>query len=420
MTPDAAQFIPSASLPELAGWVGVAVDGAEIVRAAENPRVGDFRPNIVLTSTPSTAPIEAASSVSIAAILAMHPGARIISVDLWDAQAAPGRRITASYPSGDTQIVVVRWIWANGARHIQLTASAATHQYLACAPAFDHWASQLELLGETAPTQRDPEVDPALDLWASARAGQSLELLERIVPGQPFVRPTLELSGAAQQALLNAQDARPLPRRSVATDELLAAGLLDSGRRPSAFARQLVAHWNPAALVIEASTVQAGVTRSLTLWVSGTSTAYAVDTAGADQRVVDDGTRAFGVIPIARTVDTILSFLGVGPAWTFELQHGVLTADAVDRHVQADSPAPVAAPEGANDATLRFWAADWSELRVRTARSSLRLISAGPAGLISVGAPTTPGGDAVLSGEALPSYGFYVHLLRQFQEALAE
>ncbi len=419
----------SASLPHLDGWVDVTAPtpGAELIRAVENPRPGDFRPNVVLTSTASSAPIESASSVSIAAILATHPGAQIISVDLWTAQPALGRRITASYPAGASQIVIERWVWADGTRHVQLSASAATHQFLASEPAFLFWATHLALTTEPGQTRRDPEADPARDEWASARTELPLELLERIVPRQPFALPPLVLSETAQRGLLAAAG-NVLPRGSAAADELRAAGLLHGGRRQlSPFASLLAQHWQPAATVLEASRSHAGVTQTMTLWTLGTSTAFAVDVLENDAAdAADAGStlgarRACGVIPIAQTVDTVLRFLQIGPAWSFAVEPSLLSvADYEQRLSLGDASAAQTAPEGANDAFTHFWGEPWTELRVRSATQAARLVSGGAAGLLSLAAaPSGETGEPMLVVEALPSHAAYTWLLQMFESALA-
>ncbi|WP_104193302.1 hypothetical protein [Cryobacterium sp. Y82] len=407
----------SATLPDLDGWESLSHEGAERVLALANTATGAFRPNIVLTSTPSTAPIEAASSVAIAAILTDHPGSQIIAVDLWAKQAVDGRMITASYPQGDQQIVIQRWIWATGLRHVSLTASAATHQFLACAPTLSYVATVLVLSGEISATQVDVDAAPKLDRAATLAAGEPLELLGRVPSFQPYTPPILEISEAAQGALLAARATGALPWRSPAQAELRANGLLEgNSRRLSPFALQVVTHWDAGAIQLEASTTLGGVTRSLRSWTRGESTLFAF--AATSQNAPDPGSFAIEMRPVGQTVDVILRFLGVGPTWTRATQPGHLSVRALDERLAADASAVLAPPTDANDAFERFWNQEWTELRVRSVHASVRVITTPSAGLLSVGSAEAVPGEAVIPIAALPSYALYTHLLELFETAL--
>lgn len=422
----------SASLPELEGWESIAQEGAERILALSLAPTGGFRPNIVLTSTPSAAPIEAASSVSIAAILTDHPGAQIIAVELWAQQAVHGRVITASYPHGDLQIVIRRWVWATGQRHVHLTASVATPEFLAVEPAFSYCASALVLSGEISATQVDVDAAPRLDVAATAAAGEPLELLERVPSFQPYTPPLLHLSTAAQGALLSARTSGALPWRYPAPryqEELRASGLLEgTSRRLSPFARDVVAHWDTGAIQLEASTTRGGVTRSLRSWTRHESTLFAFSTASADSGAqnhdgADAGTLAIEMRPVSQTVDVIMRFLGVGPIWTFATDPAELSVTSIEERLSAQAepgtqrslPAP---PAGANEALARLWNQEWTELRVRSAHGSVYVIATPSAGLLSVGGPQAgqPGtADSSVPIVALPSYAFYTRLLELFE-----
>ncbi|SEM93732.1 hypothetical protein [Cryobacterium luteum] len=406
----------SATLPELGGWESRSNEGAELVLALTDTPTGAFRPNIVLTSTPSTAPIEAASSVSIAAILTDHPGAQIIAVDLWAEQAIDGRMITASYPAGDLQIVILRWIWATGLRHVHLTASVATHQLLACQPTLSYIATALELTGEMSATQVNTGVAPKLDLTASAAAGQPLELLERVPSFQPYTPPSLEISVAAQGALLAARTTGALARRSPAQQELRDSGLLEGhSRRLSPFALQVVTHWD-SGIQLEASTTRSGITRSLRSWTRGESTLFAYSTA--PQNEMDAGGFAIEMRPVGQTVDLILRFLGVGPMWSRVMEPARVSVSVLQERLAADALTLPSTPAGTNDAFGRFWNQEWTELRVRSVLSSMRAINTPSAGLLNVGAPESVSGDAVFPITTMPSSAFYTHLLALFETAL--
>lgn len=407
----------SATLPELGGWESLSHEGAELVLALTDTPSGAFRPNIVLTSTPSDAPIEAASSVSIAAILTDHPGAQIIAVDLWAEQAVDGRMITASYPAGDLQIVILRWIWATGLRHVHLTASVATHQFLACQPTLSHAATALELTGEMSATQLNANVAPKLDLAATAAAGGPLERLERVPSFQMYTPPGLDISAAAQGALLAARTTGALAWRSPAQRELRERGLLEgNSRRLSPFARQVVAHWDAGVIQLEASTTRGGITQSLRSWTRGESTLFAY--SAAPQNEADAGGFAIELRPVGQTVDLILRFLGIGPMWSRAMEPEQVSVGVLQERLAADALTLPAPPADANDAFVRFWNQEWTELRVRSVLSSMRAINTPSAGLLNVGAPESVPGDEVVPITTMPSSAFYTHLLALFETAL--
>lgn len=239
----------------------------------------------------------------------------------------------------------------------------------------------------------------------------------------------------AERELL-AASGRSLPRRSAA-DELRAAGLLHGNRRRlSPFASLLASHWQPTATVLEVSRSNAGVTQTMTTWTLGESTAFAVDVVDADavDVVTADAAsagstrgarRAYGVIPIAHTVDTVLRFLQIGPAWSFAINPALLSvADYEQRLSHGDASAGQPAPDCANDAFSHFWAQPWTELRVRTARRAGRFISAGGAGVLSLSAADAAAdidaaAEPMLALETVPTYAVYTWLLEAFEAALA-
>lgn len=409
----------SATLPEVDGWDSISQEGAERVLAIANAPAGDFRPNLVLTSTPSAAPIEAASSVSIAAIFTDHPGAQVIAVELWTGQGVHGREITASYPLGDLQVVIRRWVWATGQRHVHLTASAATHQFLAMEPTFTFVASTLALSGEISGTVVDADASPTLDVVATEAAGEPLELLDRVPSFQPYTPPALRLSEAAQGALLAARTTGALAWRSPAQRELRDSGLLEgNSRRLSPFALQVVAHWDAGVIQLEANTTRGGVTRLLCSWTRGESTLFAFGTS-TPQNEADAGTLAIELRPVGQTIDLFMRFLGVGPMWTRATEPEQLPVTSLDERLAANAQvAPAPPPAGSNAAFTRFWNQEWTELRVRSPHRSFRVIATPSAGLLTIGAPQTaqPGdAESTVPVAALPSYALYTQLLELFE-----
>ena len=118
------------------GWERIEIEGVDLALAAPQPSLG-FRPNVVLTSVDSDAPIEQASVVALAAAGSQHPGAIVVSCDVWVHSPHPGRTIVFSYSAGDdSEVVVMKWVWATGSRHVHLAASCAIYQYLSLEQSF--------------------------------------------------------------------------------------------------------------------------------------------------------------------------------------------------------------------------------------------------------------------------------------------
>ncbi|MET0735430.1 MAG: hypothetical protein ABWY55_07285 [Microbacterium sp.] len=115
-------------IPE--GWDALDVAGADAVIAPLAPAEG-FRPNAVLTSVDSDAPIQEASVAALVAATAENPGALVVACDVWPHAVHPGRRILFTYPAeGGAEVVVQKFVWATGRRHVHLTASCAVYQHL--------------------------------------------------------------------------------------------------------------------------------------------------------------------------------------------------------------------------------------------------------------------------------------------------
>ena len=80
-----------ARLEILEGWSSESVEGADAALVAP-PRRGDFRANVVLTSTASTATASDALDSAIEAAWAQHPGSRVLATDVWPGELE-GRRL---------------------------------------------------------------------------------------------------------------------------------------------------------------------------------------------------------------------------------------------------------------------------------------------------------------------------------------
>lgn len=125
------------------GWQQLDVAGTDAV-IAPSPPAGGFRPNAVLTSVDSDAPIQEASVAALLAAAADHPGALVVACDLWPHAVHPGRRIVFTYPAGGgAEVVVQKFVWATGRRHVHLTASCAIYQHLSLDQGFNAVATSI-------------------------------------------------------------------------------------------------------------------------------------------------------------------------------------------------------------------------------------------------------------------------------------
>jgi len=125
------------------GWQRLEVAGADAV-IAPPPPAGGFRPNAVLTCVDSDAPIQDASVAALLAATADHPGALVVACDLWPHAVHPGRRILFTYPAGGgAEVVVQKFVWATGRRHVHLTASCAIYQHLSLDQGFNAVATSI-------------------------------------------------------------------------------------------------------------------------------------------------------------------------------------------------------------------------------------------------------------------------------------
>lgn len=117
-----------ASIPVPEGWEVLEQTEHRVIVAAPTGSPA-FRANAVLTTVPSPAPITDASSAALANAVGEHPGALLVSCDVWPSGAHPGRSLLFTYPVGEeSEVAVQQYVWATGRHHVHLVASCATYQ----------------------------------------------------------------------------------------------------------------------------------------------------------------------------------------------------------------------------------------------------------------------------------------------------
>lgn len=148
-----------------------------VLAAAEADAI--FRPSLVATSQPSSAPLVEASAAALRAVGLQHPGARLVSVDVFtkpgsSASDAPiGRIIVFAYPlSDDVEVLVKKWVFATGRHHLHFSASFLPSQARAVEDTFDWIVAGLDF---ACPMQslREAAARPAWDVSLVDRDGSA-------------------------------------------------------------------------------------------------------------------------------------------------------------------------------------------------------------------------------------------------------
>lgn len=350
------------------------IDGVELVLAAVQTGL-PFRPNLVVTATPSTAPLIDASLAAIAAALEQHPGSRLISVDVVPSPEVPssdppiGRVIVFTYPLDDgLEVMVKKWVFATGAHHLHLAASFLPSQALVVEETFDgivarlRFSAPLEAL-QTAAGRPNSEVGVRLDEEASARAGFPLEDLSIVPAPAPASGTAMPIAGIETVATTWGVDlSRPKVLSAVVT----------RGPEQGFYAAYENA---PGVLVLRSSG----------------SSAAALDPM------------LFEAYPLVaeRLPTDAAAWLGASPAFRFGGPERIPMRE-YDTHVGG------AHPDDADPAMA------WTETRVAAAGGQLALVHVPGRGLFEAISPE----DDVIEIDALPSARLFDLLLRQVDRVL--
>lgn len=360
MTADQLIDTPHARLRVPADWTSETVDGADAVLVAPGGEDG-FRANVVVTSVPSSEPIERAGEAALAAALAQHPGALIGAYDLWPPELR-GRRLLFTYPAGEGgQVDVRKYVWATGTHHVHLSTSAAPWQTPALRALFDSIGAYVEV----AASDRDLPESSDADVTTERRP-QKLTVNGPVVPRRALdVLATARPNGRLSRA----------DRASAEGRALVAAGFATERGRLTDLGRWTVAHWvRPDATIVAIERSDGG---TLTGWRGAQSVLFAASTpdsggdastAGADPVTVFSST-------FDRSAALVLGWLGAGPSTlTVDAQTPVLPAGTIARRI-ADPAEPV--PEGAGRHLAFAWQQPWVGVDLRTRSGLIPLVKVG-------------------------------------------
>ncbi|NYF15561.1 hypothetical protein HDC37_000373 [Microbacterium sp. AK009] len=360
MTVDQLIDTPHARLRVPADWTSETVDGADAVLVAPGGDDG-FRANIVVTSVPSSGPVERAGEAALAAALDQHPGALVGAFDLWP-PALRGRRLLFTYPAGEGgQVDVRKYVWATGTHHVHLSASAAPWQTPALRAQFDSIGAHVEVVssGRELPESSDADV-------TTERRPQKLTVNGPVIP-----RPALDvLASARPNGRLSRGD-----RASAEGRALVGAGFATERGRLTDLGAWTVAHWaRHDATIVSIERSDGG---TLTGWRGAQSVLFAASTPapGGDAS-------SLGAAPVTvfsstfhRTSAVVLGWLGAGPsALRVDAQAPTLPAGTIARRI-ADPAEPV--PDGAGRHLAFAWQQPWVGVDLRTRSGLTPLIKVG-------------------------------------------
>lgn len=394
---------------EVAGY-----DGADLVLAYRGDLPG-FRPNLVLTSVPTSTPLADASVTALLGAGAQHPAAQVYSTDVWDADetdAAPrGRRVVFGYRADDARDVIVhKWVWATGAHHVHLSASCLPSHVTALAPTFEWIAQQLRLSAPAAEVAAAAGLSGTalIDAAASDRAGFVLEDLAA-VSNPPFRSEGPVVSTAALQVLLSASEQRVLPfrglfsraeRDSEHAAQLTEAGWVSAHGRVTPEGAAVAETLRAGRLVASVKTRRGGRAEHLTAYAGRDGVLVLHGPTPTEDPLASEDLRYAKVVPPDRLPGLIAAWVGLRPYWPFSDVGERVSSASLERHLAAEDDAETE---------------PWTELLFRDARGERYDVLSPSRGFLRVGAPVA-GAHPV---HADPSAALLDHILSGCHFAMA-
>ncbi|MEZ3159927.1 hypothetical protein AB1K54_05185 [Microbacterium sp. BWT-B31] len=379
---------PHAALRYPGTFEPMRVDAADLVLVTRDDPPG-FRPNLVLTSVLSTAPLPDAAMSALLAAPAQHPAARVLSCDLWDLadveggdDTALGRRIVFLYRGDDTRDVLVhKWVWATGQHHVHLSASCLPSQAEALVPAFTWIARSLRLSAPDAAVRAAAVATGAapVDAEASLGVGVPLEdlgsfpLLSWLCPGSAVTLDALQalLDGASRSRIGASAGILPKALRDTAeAAELVSAGWLDErGKLSTPGSDAATALADGTAWVI--AKVRRGSRAALLRAYPHRRGVLVVRDAHPDESPLDsDRLRIVSHASNDQLPGLVAAWIGLGPAWSFTPDADDIDPRDLESHLAHD---PGVEP--------------WDEFLVRTPLGEWYGVRSPSRGFLSIGAP---------------------------------
>jgi hypothetical protein len=229
-------------------------------------------------------------------------------------------------------------------------------------------------------------IEIALDEEAGSRpdAAAPLELLTRIPALQPFPLSPTRMSRATWDQLWRARERGLFSRRGgdpASIEELTGLGLISSRGTITSAGARLVDIRATSQLKVSVTAESAGGCTRFTAWYSGSDVLVAAE--------VDDE-RGVPIVSLhqctsSTTIGLLLSWMRLGPAWTFPHDIGVGDHDAevIRQRIDAAPDDAPAVPADASWATARAWRSGaWARITASSSApdASVDLIRTGDMG----------------------------------------
>ncbi|PPB50964.1 hypothetical protein C4K88_03660 [Arthrobacter pityocampae] len=386
------------TLPRLGAWERLEDDDAAMVLAHPAVPSGTFRPNLVLRiGDADGASLATLSTRAVIATLQSLPQAHVVGHEEAVLSGVPARRQKFTYTEAGQAVCVVRWFCIVGTQAIEFTCSFGPEQMTGMESLLYRMAS-LARIEEAAGIPVTGAPEPAQDAMASEHLGRPLEDLSRIAAVQPYRSTGPIVGDAAYQLLLDsaARGGAGIAGRFRYRDEvaeLAAAGLMERGGALTAQARHLLAPLDSGSFSFFVGAQRADLATTIEVRVGAGGALLASGPAPAvspEARVPKLGQLQIDVVTAAQLPATLVSWLGVGPAWSYIGEHVVLPQEAfADRLRTGSGEAP-----GEDDSLTRLWAQPWLGWTVQetgTSSPQHTWLSAGSAGQHLVYTNTTGG-----------------------------
>lgn len=228
-----------------------------------------------------------------------------------------------------------------------------------------------------------------LDEDATEKGGAPAELLTRIASRQPYPAGDALVSVAAFDFLFASRGRGLQSRRRRGTPEageLVELGWLDSFGGPSPAGQEIVDLRSRAPMSFRATARGAGVTTTWTAWVDGARALVLAEPQNLDRSAPRVEERAtLHVTSNGSALGLLLSWMGVGPAWTFQHEPGKdqISRRALDARVDAPvGQVPPVEPDP-SWTTARAWSAGqwtWFEVGSGVSRFGTAAVRTGDVG----------------------------------------
>ncbi|OUE24013.1 hypothetical protein BFL36_06495 [Clavibacter michiganensis] len=213
-----------------------------------------------------------------------------------------------------------------------------------------------------------------LDTEAVARGdGRPFEMLTRVAGMQPFPASSILVSPAAWEKLWSIRRRGIFARLGGNPEEvaeLSRAGLLDRRGGLSVASEDLLRVRATAVLNFGATADARGTHRTFTGWYIGRDALVAAEIPREDGSTVMSIHRT----SLSASMGLLISWLRIGPAWTFPHDIGDGTHDAavVTQRVDAGPADAVPLPSGASRTTTRAWhAGEWTSYYIASASADM-------------------------------------------------